>query len=352
MTRHPALIAVFAAAAFCAQTLWSQTPSGQSAAPFDKDDLVRMLPVLRNAAPVNRAATEQTLAQLIRSRRVSFPASPETLQELQNAGASPAVLSAVTDVQMTAKDLFPAQSNRSRITKDTLLQVLKAIGRQKTPADRSYLEQGVIVYLRGLRTDFVVTSAVAEELRTAGAGAGLVDALRGIQLTANELLDAARADLQAGRIPKAVSEADLAVSLQPSLPAYQLQATAKARANDMEGSHAASLKAVAAGGELTIPVVLAAPGENFRKTCGANLTASKGRVTLAPNPGETACAAAAIRGAALLESGANQYVGKDRQAFHVLVQPEQGNRLNLSLAPAEPGGNKWALDLLAAAATR
>lgn len=337
---------VILTAALLAATVWAQAPK-----PLDKDQIIATIGTIKKQSDTDRATAEAVAVGIIRSRRLSFPASPETLQELRAAGASPEVLSAVTDSQLTAKDLFPAQSDASRITKEILLQVIAGVTRQKTPSERSYLEQGVIAYLRGRRTDFLVTPAVEQEMRSSGASAPLIAAVAEIQLTSAELLQTAQADLQAGRVRQAVSEAEAAASFRPSLQAFQLLATAKAQANDIEGSQAASLKAVSAGGEVTIPVLLAPTGENFRKTCDAKLTVAKGRVTLLPGSAGPECAASEIRAATLIAFGPNDYVGKDRQAYHVLVQSAKGSLVNLCLAPVS-GGNKWALDVLATAATR
>ena len=280
---------------------------------------------------------------------MAFPVPPETEQEIRKEGASPEVISAALDCQLTARDLFPAQPASAKITKDTLLRVFSAVRAQKTSSERSVLEQQLVIYLQTRRVDFLVTPDMEGEMSRAGASARLIVAVKEIQLNAGEVLQAAQRDLQAGRFTQAAQEAETAAAMQPSLQAFQLIADAKTQAGDVAGSQTASLQALAAGGEIAIPVLLAPSGENFRKTCDAKLVIGRKRASLVPSTLAPDCRASEFQAASLVEAGPNEYVGKDRQAFHVLVQSPQGNLVNLCLAPAS-GGNKWALDVLAAAA--
>jgi hypothetical protein len=314
-----------------------------------REKLIQLIRNIRNQTSTDRARYEQLVIQIIREMRLDFPVPPETEQEIRMEGASPAIISAAVDSQLTASDLFPAQNATSKITKNTLLQVISAVNAQKTASERSILERQVVTYLQSRRVDFLVTPDTEREMIRAGASGRLIAAVKNIQLNAGEVLQTAQRDLQAGRLTQAAQEAETAAAMEPSLQAFQLIADAKAQAGDVVGSQAASLQELAVGGEITIPVLLAPSGENFRKTCDAKLLIGRKRASLVAGTSAPECRASEIQAAPLVEAGPNEYVGKDRQAFHVLVQSPQGTLVNLCLAPAS-GGNKWALDVLAAAA--
>jgi hypothetical protein len=323
-----------------------QTPAARQR--IGRDKLIQLILNIRNQTGNDKARYEQLVIQTIREMRLDFPIPPETEQEIRRDGASAAVVSAAMECQLTALDLFPPQSAAAKIAKDTLLRAIASVKAQKTASERSVLEQQLVAYLQTRRVDFLVAPDTEGELSRAGASARLIAAVKEIQLNAGEVLQAAQMDFQAGRFTQAVQEAEAAAAMQPSLQAFQLIAGAKANTGDVAGSQAASLQALAAGGEITIPVLLAPSGENFRKTCEATLVIGRKRASLVSSTLTPDCRASEIQTATLVEAGPNEYVGKDRQAFHVLVQSPQGTLVNLCLAPVS-GGNKWALDVLAAA---
>ncbi len=313
-----------------------------------RDYLIRAIQTISKQPSIDRSRAEKLLGETIRQRRLAFPVAQETEQELRAAGASPELLAAAAESQLNAADLFPTQSVATRLTKDTLLQVSSSISAQKTPGERSLIEQRVLTYLQVRRIDFVVTPDVERQLSRAGASARLIAALKAIQLSPGDILQAAQRDLQLGRFAQAAQEAETAAAMQPSLETLQLLATAKAQAGDREGSEAATLRTLSAGGEIAITVLVAPSGENFRKTCEAKLVIGAKRASLVPGTAEPECRAAELESAALVEAGPNEYVGKDRQAFHVLIRSSQDALVNLCLAPSS-GDNKWALKVLAAA---
>lgn len=334
-------------AAILAATLGGQAPAVRQR--IGREELIRTIQTISKQQDNDRSRSEKILVEAIRQKRLAFPVASDTEQELRAAGASPDVLAAAAESQLTAADLFPTQSAATRLTKDALLQVVASISAQKTSGERSLIEQRVLTYLQVRRVDFVVTPDVERQLSRAGASARLIGTVKTIQLSAVDMLQAAQRDLQAGRFAQAAQEAETAAAIQPSLEALQLLSNAKAQAGDTEGSRAASLRALSAGGEITIPVLLAPSGENFRKTCDAKLVIGGKRASLVPSTGEPECRASEIDSAALVDAGPNEYVGKDRQAFHVLVRSSQDTLVNLCVAPTN-GDNKWALEVLATAA--
>ena len=108
---------------------------------------------------------------------MAFPVPPETEQEIRKEGASPEVISAALDCQLTARDLFPAQPATSKITNDTLLRVFSAVRAQKTSGERSVLEQQLVIYLQTRRVDFLVIPDTEVEMSRAGASARLIAAV-------------------------------------------------------------------------------------------------------------------------------------------------------------------------------
>jgi len=339
---------LLAAALVC--TAWSQETTQR----MNRDSLMQSIRIVHQAPAAHRDQLEQVLLDGIRQRRLAFPIATDTEEDMHLAGASASLIFVAKQFQLTAAELLQASgaSASSKIAKENLLDAVAGVRDQKTRLEREMLEQQLIESLQQRRLAFMLTLETEHKMDLRGASPRLIAAAKQFQMTAGDVLQTAEADLRVGRFQQAAEEAESAANLQPSLRAWQLLADAKARSGDTVASQQASLKALQAGGEIAIPVFFAPVGENFRTACDAVLVVGPQRVSLSPPssipPGCASRAGPYVKGAGIMEFGPNEFVGKERRAFHIVVQQSQGPVVNLCLAPAR-GGNEWALQVLAVA---
>lgn len=220
----------------------------------------------------------------------------------------------------------------TRIDYDHFVKTLQFL-RQKTGREWRVSEDLVIENIRHHGLGFVVSDAVIDEMRRANASDTLIQVARESGLKPGGMLDQAEAELAAGRCQQAASMAEVAVKLQPAPGAWDLIGRAREKCRDAAGAREAYREVLNAGGEITIPVSLAPPGENFRKACDGTLKISRSRLAIRS---ATDCRIALdTTDGEIVEVARNEFVGADRRAFHITVQLSRGEVENFSLAPAD-----------------
>jgi hypothetical protein len=231
-----------------------------------------------------------------------------------------------------------------KIDRQKLMNLVTAI--QGRPDMRQVLEDRAIENMRSVRLDFTVTEEVLREMRQRGASDRFIQAARECGPNPQEILRGAEADFAAGRFKEAAAAAMTAAGTAPSGRAWELAGDALARGGDTAGAREAYLKSLAAGGTVSARVWVAPAGDNFRSVCKGTVAIGKGRLRLeAPRP----CEDFDSSGGRVVAGARNEFVGVDKQSFHVTVEWEGKTRV-LSLAPFDgsPDTTAWLLKLLEA----